>query len=95
MTILFPLTYSDHAADRASWDAGKAYDGKKVTVVTAKGEKIVGRVHRAEQSFRPELNRYGVGFMLTCGSERFPYSVPVNCELQSIIAHREPDYIRA
>jgi len=92
--VLFPLPYDGSAQHDESWAKGRALMGRKVRVVTEKGETVVGRVERYETSCDSTRRHHGVGFMLRCGSERFPYSVPVNAALKSIEALREPNYIR-
>lgn len=84
MTFLFPLPYDNSPEHNESWERAKAFVGKRVKVVTERGDAVSGVVEKYEVSSGSDRRAYGVGFSLRCGSERFPYSVPVNAALQSI-----------
>ena len=84
MTFLFPLPYDGSPLHNESWERAKGFVGQRVRVVTEKGETVCGVVEKYETSCGSDRRNYGVGFMLRCGSDRFPYSVPVNAALQSI-----------
>jgi hypothetical protein len=82
--LLFPLPYDGSPQHNESWERAEAFKGRRVKVVTEKGETVCGIVERTEVSCSSDRSRNGVGFMLRCGGERFPWSVPVNAGLQSI-----------
>lgn len=82
--LLFPLPYDGSPIHAQSWEAAKALQGKRVSVVTDKGECVTGKVHSYGVSSSSDRRSYGVGFTLICGSDRFPYNVPINAALQSI-----------
>ena len=84
MTFLFPLPYDNSLQHNESWERAKLFVGKHVKVVAFLGEIVVGVVEKCEVSSGHNRQGYGVGFMIRCGSQRYPYSVPVNAALLSI-----------